>query len=474
MKQLIIVLLLVTPIWSAAQNQLSSNALQADAKLLWQVLNELHPGTYRHVDTSELVKAYDQLIEEFSVERIQNEAFKFFSEFVVKIKCGHTHLNPFNQTPQIMDSLLADTVLLPFSFSFIDHTMIVDTSLTDKISNKDIIKCINDIPVSKIIDSLSHYIKADGNRISKKLNDLQVSFNARYNYFDYYFPLIYGFRDSVSIELIDGVKHKIPLITKQGRNNKTQQKTSYDEMWSNSFHDNYAYLKLGTFVTWKMSLDWKSYLNEFFNKLDEKKIKNLIIDIRDNEGGMTEVTDYLTHRMAKRSGVLIPRRKHLAYKKVSENLKPHLSTWSKWFYNVSWWTKKLDDRFRTPRFTRLKKKVKRNPKAFQGQTFLLVNEANSSATFMLAENLKINNYATLVGTETGGTKKGINGGQIFFLKLPNSNIEIDIPLIGYYPVNDLADEGIIPDIHIPKTIEDRINENDSQLNYITTMLIKNN
>ena len=52
--------------------------------------------------------------------------------------------------------------------------MIVDSSLTKKIRHNDIIKCINDIPVSKITDRLSHYIKADGNRMSKKIKDLQV------------------------------------------------------------------------------------------------------------------------------------------------------------------------------------------------------------------------------------------------------------------------------------------------------------
>ena len=352
--------------------------------------------------------------------------------------------------------------------------MIVDSSLTKKIRHNDIIKCINDIPVSKITDRLSYYIKADGNRMSKKIKDLQVFFEARYNYFDYYFPLIYGFKDSVNIELIGGNIHRIPLIKKQDRNAETSQNTNYDDMWSYTFHEDYAYLKLGTFVTWKMSLDWEAYLDEFFEQLSKKRTQHLIIDIRDNEGGMTEVTDYLTNRLASKSGILIPRRKHLVYKKVSKNLKPHLSTWSKWYYNVGWWTKKLDNIYRTPRISRMKKKIKRNTKAFQGQTYLLVNEANSSATFILAENLKINKYATLVGTETGGTKKGINGGQIFFLKLPNSNIEIDIPLIGSYPIKDLEDQGIIPDIHIPITIDNHINKYDSQLNYITRMLIKNN
>ena len=38
--------------------KISPSALQSDAKLLWQALNELHPGMDRHADTTELAKAF--------------------------------------------------------------------------------------------------------------------------------------------------------------------------------------------------------------------------------------------------------------------------------------------------------------------------------------------------------------------------------------------------------------------------------
>ena len=200
----------------------------------------------------------------------------------------------------------------------------------------------------------------------------------------------------------------------------------------------------------------------------------MIIDIRGNEGGETDVANYLTHKLAKNNGKLVPRIKLLAYRKVKENLRPHLNTWSKWFYNTTMWTKKYDNKYRTPRFSKVKKTINKNSNAYQGQTFLIINEANSSATFMLAENCKVNKYATLIGTETGGTKMGITGGQIFFLTLPNTKIEIDIPLIGYYPSENLPDEGIIPDIFIPTTLKDSKLKIDSTLNYIIENLIVEN
>jgi len=67
---------------------------------------------------------------------------------------------------------------------------------------------------------------------------------------------------------------------------------------------------------------------------------------------------------------------------------------------------------------------------------------------------------------------GITGGQIFFLKLPKTKIEVDIPLIGYYPDSQLPDEGIIPDITVSVELKDFQRNIDTQLTY-TLELIKN-
>ena len=87
--------------------------------------------------------------------------------------------------------------------------------------------------------------------------------------------------------------------------------------------------------------------------------------------------------------------------------------------------------------------------------------------------LQQNNIATIIGSETGGNLKGTNGGQLFFLRLPNSKIAIDVPLIGYYPLKAQADKGIKPDIEVPLTIADILSDNDKVLDK-TMEIIKRN
>ena len=80
--------------------------------------------------------------------------------------------------------------------------------------------------------------------------------------------------------------------------------------------------------------------------------------------------------------------------------------------------------------------------------------------------MKENKVATLVGEMTGGNKKGINGGGIFFLNLPHSKIEIDIPIYGNYPLIEQPDAGVVPNVLIEKMVEDVVEGRDAALEYI--------
>jgi len=50
-----------------------------------------------------------------------------------------------------------------------------------------------------------------------------------------------------------------------------------------------------------------------------------------------------------------------------------------------------------------------------------------------------------------GNLRGINGGAFFFLRLPNSHIEIDLPLIGTFSTEPQPDSGLQPDIVVEVT-----------------------
>jgi C-terminal processing protease CtpA/Prc len=88
---------------------------------------------------------------------------------------------------------------------------------------------------------------------------------------------------------------------------------------------------------------------------------------------------------------------------------------------------------------------------FAGKVAVLVSATNSSATFQFARSVQRNRLATLIGEPTGGNRRGINGGAYFFVRLPDSGLEFDLPLIGYFPTTPQPDAGILPDVLVPLT-----------------------
>lgn len=153
----------------------------------------------------------------------------------------------------------------------------------------------------------------------------------------------------------------------------------------------------------------------------------------------------------------------LRYEKVSDDVRPYLNSWDKSFNDRTGKLSNLKNGFYTWKKNRDNEVINQNKNAFGGKVFLLINAANSSATFFLTGGLQQNKVATIIGSETGGNRKGTNGGQLFFLWLPHSKIEIDIPLIGYYPLTEQSDRGLLPDILVTPTLEDLLSKKDKEL-----------
>jgi C-terminal processing protease CtpA/Prc len=89
---------------------------------------------------------------------------------------------------------------------------------------------------------------------------------------------------------------------------------------------------------------------------------------------------------------------------------------------------------------------------FRGRVAVLTDAANSSATYGFARRVQAARLGTIVGGETGGNRRGINGGAYFFVRLPESGLEADLPLIGYFPPGRLPDRGVLPDVPVPVTL----------------------
>ena len=226
--------------------------------------------------------------------------------------------------------------------------MIVTKNVSDNelLSAGTEILSINGHAMSSILDSLLAVTPADGSNNGKRLNKLQLSGTIKHEYFDIYFPLFFpvdagaftleimkkGEKETVSADAITTAERKEKLNTQFGL-----VADSYDALWEFNFpSENTAYLKMGTFVTWQMEMDWKAFLQDAFTEIRARNAEHLIIDIRGNEGGSGDVMDFLQKHLSTKPITLKASRDVVRYQKVSDKNRPYLGTWDDKIFDITW------------------------------------------------------------------------------------------------------------------------------------------
>jgi|SRR5271165_5941349 len=72
----------------------------------------------------------------------------------------------------------------------------------------------------------------------------------------------------------------------------------------------------------------------------------------------------------------------------------------------------------------------------------------------LREHLAVLRRGKTLGTADRGKSARHQWGAFFFLSLPKSQIEMDLPIISNFPVSPQPDAGLIPDLVVTPTLQD--------------------
>ena len=469
-----------------ATSLIPANQLQADFLVLKKAYEEMHPGLHRYNNQAQMDANFKALAAQLNHDLTLRQAYVAFSTFLAKIKCGHSYANFFNQEEPVANALFKGQDKVPFYFRWINRRMIVTRNFSEdeRLKAGTEVLAIDNVPVQTILSRLITVARADGSNDAKRVSYLEVLGRNDYEAFDVYFPMFFPLK---------GDSFKLRVRTSPGDTPKTlnvraltyeqrlapvkvaveKRRTGAEQVWDFEFLDEHtAYLRMPTWALYNSKWDWKQFLNKLFDQLAEKKTANLIIDLRGNEGGL-DVGDVILSRLIKQDLRLDEFKRLVRYRKASEELKPYLITWDKSFFDWGGAAVESGDGFyqlKRDGDTEDGKIIKASDRPFAGRTFVLVDASNSSATFEFAQTVQQNKLATLVGQPTGGNQRGINGGAFFFLRLPNSKIEIDLPLIGYFPPGKRPDAGLQPDILIQPALKNIAQGTDAELSALRARL----
>ena len=476
----------------ARSKLISSADLETDLAILRKAYQELHPGLYRYNSKAEMDARFDALKKEFAQDQTLAEAYLLLSEFAAHIKCGHTYPNFFNQKKSVVEALFQGQDRVPFYFRWFGARMIVIEDFTHEklFPRGSEVLSINGTSSNEILRRLMTVARADGANDAKRKSYLEVTGDSEYEAFDIYFPLFYPPKStSMTFDVRrpgETTTHRaaataltfaerIAPIKSREADRKGGDQVLFEWKY---LDDGSAFLRMPTWALYDSKWDWKAWLNERLDELAAKNPPALIIDLRGNEGG-EDIGDEILKRISPKDLTISNYRRLVRYRATPPELDRFLDTWDpsfkKWGDSAQelskpWPTAPPVHYFALNRYADDASGNDLIPaagKPYRGKVFVIVDSNNSSATFQFARLVQEKKLATLVGENTGGNLRGINGGAFFFLRLPKSGIEMDLPLIGTFPESPQPNSGLQPNIVVSPSVEDLIAGRDPALKKIS-------
>lgn len=465
---------IAAPPGTVAPPNFSGADLATDLAVLEDALKTLHPGIYRYTTPAAFDARFEVSKRRLARGATLPEAFLDITQLVASLRCGHTWTNPLNQPPRVSQAILAKADRLPLHFTVVGRRFLVDAVLPDAgVLVNDEIVSIDGVSADSVIAKLWPYLRADGNSDGKRI--AQIGHDAGQSAFDIYYSLLspphHGER---TLELRKEARGrlrrvKVRLVTEADR--EAALGGANASTWTYRTEHDLAIIEMPTWAFWNEPFDYRRWLDTTFADLRSRGTRALVIDLRRNEGGDGAIGDELLRRIVPAKVTSENDAPHLVYDVVPDRLRPWLSTWDKSFYDQRARVQPASD----GGFT-LKDRgaavttIEPSNDGFRGSVFILTGPTMSSATFEFARLAQLSHAATLVGQPTGGNRRGINGGQMFFLQLPKSGISVDIPVIAWNPSHPEPDAPVLPDIPVAPDIRARAAGKDSDLDAVRARL----
>ncbi len=453
----------------------------SDVAILRQAWETMHPGVYRYSTPEEISARLDGLARAWAAPRTFRERFLALTRVTASLRCGHTYPSPYNSSDATVARIYPDRSLVPFLFRWIDGRMVVirDDSGAGLFQRGTVIVAIDGVATKDLLARLTPLARADGSNLAKRVSLMEARGDDRYETFDIHLPLVLPSKDIAAFTLADGRVVRAPLLTLADRRaglSASVEVAKDANPWSlRKGEDGVHRLTMPGWALYDSSFDWRTWLGGVMDDLTGDGARGLIVDLRGNEGGI-DCGNVIISRLIERDLSLSRDQRWTRYRTAPDGLRPYLKTWDRSF--LDWGEAAVASPAR-PGFFRLTRYdddskgslIRPEGRRFTGRVAVLCDASNSSATFGFDQTCKDNGLATLVGQTTGGNRRGINGGAFFFLQLPASRLEVDLPLIASFPATPQPDAAIEPDIAVATTAGDIAIGRDPQMKAATRYLL---
>jgi hypothetical protein len=406
----------------------SEQEIKNDFMEFRKILEEKHCCLYEYTGKQTFDSLFDTQYKMLTKPMSPIEFFKILTPITAKIGCGHTAV--------WMPGGFWDcgkNNLFPLKIRFIENYMVAAGSYEDTsvIKMGWIIEEINEVPVSEIIHEMRMNYSADA-----------MNIHFIYSQIERRFPMIYARRFGFKNKFL--IKYHKPGETnsKLVELNPASVSSVRSIIFSNFNHpaltmdiveNKVAIMKMPTFIYYDRVSYFINFIDSCFTVIKNKKINNLILDLRGNDGGDPFCAAPLFSYLQNKSEPYFAE----PYGKYSELAKP----------------------------------LPLPENHFTGNLYTIIDGRCFSTNGHFCSLLKYHNIGKFVGTESGATFK-CNAGQNTEFELRNTKIKLILGRSTFVAAVKGMDKTkpIMPEYYVKEKLSDFLSGKDVIMDYIFELI----
>lgn len=477
MKDFLSAFLILLSSFATAQDQtFSVDDLKEDFAIFQGSLEDFHPGLYWYRDKKEMDKIFESARAKLSTPMTERAFYRALASIISKVGCGHTYTSLSKAT--LEEELVA---YLPFQLQFEAGKAFYIKSYGEgqtAINPGNEVTHVNGVPMDSLYLSCLDMLPGDGFSKTGQLNTLNA-------HFWYTYAELFDAPNNYEIQFLDDHFNKqtftIPAMPKEEMYAHYFKKDESVEAKQNvilTFDGRIANLRIKAFFGWKEGgkrLSIEKRLNEAFSEIKAKGATQLIIDLRDNGGGRVPwvMYSYFVEEpflFARGADFIFTKSSpYYPYQKLHPNIKWIKNKWlNTWLPSSNKMSRIDGERYRLTGLFMTKPYTPTGP-MFEGDVYILTNGGTFSAASDFAAMMKSSGLATILGRESGGGYYGNTSMEKSYVTLPNTKIQLEIPLVRHElnvdsNKNPLG-RGVIPDHEVLPSVEDLIQGIDRQMEW---------
>jgi C-terminal processing protease CtpA/Prc len=412
----------------------SKKEYQDDLDQLGQKLLAIHPHATEFITKEQFLKNIENQKALITDNTTYGQFTWYCNAIIASIGCSHTASSTM-QNDYHEFSILPVEKTFPLGVRWINNQLFVidPTTHSDKLKVKDEILSVNGIETASLLADLFNHIPSQAGIKTSKAQ----SFNT---YFAVLIPYELGLPDSFEI-VVKGKSEAIKLnIANEFATELYDPSVNAcsNELCLEILDRKTAVLTISSFnyYEWDRYPVFKSFIDSSMKVINDKKMENLIIDVRYNGGGSQYASIYLLQHLMENAFTY--------YSKVESAGKTDIS---------------YGEEVISPLENR-----------FMGKVYFLIDGQGKSTTGHFMSLVKSHKLGTIIGEELGSNQFCTAGQTLFRLKnskfVVSSANNTHISTATELPIA----KGILPDIYVTQSIDDYLKRTDTVRNYALNLI----